>query len=559
MFNKIIYKTKNIIKYFRNKSNSKNLLNWENSLINKIQINNSFTNNIKFSIILPVYNSNNTYLKKQIHKILKQKHTNFEVCICDDNSSNTKHLEYLKQLSQKYHQFIIQLSSQNTGIAQNTNKCMSMASGDYYILCDHDDIIHQKALSILNQFICENNFPDLLYSDEDFINENDLHFEPRLQGNWDPELLQNHHYFPHLICIKAYLVKKIGEFNQDLSGAQDYDYMLRATEQAKTIIRIPYVLYSWRMHSESISQEHASKLYAYENGRIALENSLSRNNNNAIVIKKSGTNSGTYRVKHKIKNHNYTHILACGPGYILESLKTLRLLDNNNQIVIVADRNRISTDISNSLAKLSNVTVIIQNDYNIARFYNIGAEEAKTDNLIFSSDLLEVLDSDYPNAFLEHLDRPEIGAIGSKIHYPSGAYFHTGIILGINNFCGYAHRNTQPNSGYYNYAYCTKSWSAVSGLFMAVNKNNWKKVNGFDENLNNYYDIDFCLKLRNAGLRNIYTPYISGCIKRSVHRPDEIYFKNEADIIIDRYGKNILNDPYYNQNSSKIREDFSID
>jgi glycosyltransferase involved in cell wall biosynthesis len=512
-----------------------------------------------FSIVLPTYNSNIAFLKELIDLISNQTYTNFEVCICDDGSNNVRLINYLKKLSDESPKFKLVLSKKNRGIASNTNQALDIASGDFVVFCDHDDRIEPFALEMFALYI--NKFPDaeMLYSDEDMMDKNGWRHSPRLQPDWNPDMFTSHMYFMHIICCKKSVIDRIGHMNPELDGAQDYDFFLRVTEKIKNIVHVPMILYSWRIVPDSLAADPTAKMYAYRAGTKALEDALERRNEDAVVIKAQGAGLGVYRVKRKVKDACVSHIVEGISEDVLAAVKSIRVLAQVPvELIVVIDetsRNTIKMLSDENFVKV----VPVPKNTKRATKYNIGAKHASFKNLIFSAENIEVLNSEYPLAMLEHTQRSEIGAVGVKLTYPNGKFYHTGMILGVNGVAGYAYRNIFQGPGHWRYAVLIRNFSAVSWDFVGVDKDKFNEVGGFDEHIDFYEDVDFCLKLIKRGYRNLYTPYVEGVLKRRVHSLEELRNKDAEKVLMERYGDYILNDPSYHPLHTKVIEDFSID
>ncbi|MBI9089853.1 MAG: glycosyltransferase [Desulfobacterium sp.] len=513
-----------------------------------------------FSIILPTYNSELSLLKKLIHAISSQTYGDFEVCISDDGSTDPSLLSYLQSLADGNPKFKLNLGDKNRGIALNSNQAMDMASGDYVIFCDHDDMIETFALEMFAIYI--NKFADaeLLYSDEDMMDYNGRRHSPRLQSDWNPDMFTSHMYFMHMICCKKSVIDRVGRMNPEFDGAQDYDFFLRITEKAKQIVHIPMILYSWRIVPESLASDPTAKMYAYDSGTRALEEALERRGEDAVVVKGQGAGMGVYRVKRKVADRSVSHVVAGKSKNIITAVKSIFTTSPVPvEIIVVMDESVIGT-VKTGLEKFHSVKIVsVPDNTGRAAKYNRGAKHAAHENLIFSTEDVEVLDSDYPFAALEHTQRSEIGAVGVKLIYPNGNYYHTGMTLGVNGVAGYGHRDCCREPGYWRYGIIIRNYSAVSWDFMAVAREKFNSVGGFDETLGFYEDVDFCLKLMQKGYRNIYTPYAAGVLKRKPHTMEELRNRNVEAVIMDRHEGLILNDPYYHPLHTKVLEDFSVD
>jgi len=436
-----------------------------------------------FSFILPTYNSNMRFFKEQINCIINQTYKNFEVYISDDSSSDSELIDYLKELSEQDARVHVIFSKQNSGIAGNTNQALKLAKGDYFVLCDHDDRIEPFALELIAQYINENPEADVIYSDEDMIDDMNFRDSPRLQPDWNPDMFTSHMYCPHLMSFKASLSKKVGLMDSKMDGAQDFDYVLRLTEQAQHIGHVPHILYSWRISPGSVAMDASEKTYAYDAGIKALESAMERRGEQNIkVVKAFGTALGVYRVIRKVADKKLSHIIDGRSDNVLSAIKSIKQISPVpvDIIAVVEEENEkllnLLTMEAENIAKCdsgmaSAIEIITApKGSNRSVMFNLGAKQAKSSHLFFSSHNLEIIDSDYPLAALEHTQREEIGAVGSRIIYPNGCYFHTGMILGVNDLSGYAHRNIFQGPGYWNFAQCIRNYSALSWELLAVNK-----------------------------------------------------------------------------------------
>ncbi|MDM8550046.1 glycosyltransferase [Desulfobacterales bacterium HSG2] len=512
----------------------------------------------RFSVLVPTYNSHLGYFRELTDSLKAQTYDHFEVCVSDDASTDAMLEDYLKDLAENDSRFRVMFWEKNGGIAENTNRAMNMARGDFLVLCDHDDRMDPFALEAFAEYVSDHPESDVIYTDEDMIDTRGFRHSPRFQTDWNPDLLTSHMYCPHLIAVRTSLAKDAGLMEPLLDGAQDYDFFLRVTEKARHVGHIPLILYSWRSAPGSIAMDCAEKMYAYEAGRIALENAMERRGEDAVVVKVPGTNLGVYRVKRKVSECDVSHIVEGRTKDVITAVRSIRLVSPVPvEILVVTEDDR--DEVSEVLEKERDVKLIIgPKGSGRAGLYNQGAGAAQSRFLFFSGHNVEILDSEYPLAALEHTRRPEIGAVGVKLSYPNGRFYHTGMIMGVNGLCGYAHRNTPHGPGYFNYAACIRNYTAVSWDLMAVDKRKWEEAGGFDETLPFYGDIDFCLKLIREGYRNLYTPYISGVLKSRVHGLEELRNKEAAHILIGRYGSEILEDPFYHPLLSKLVEDFSV-
>lgn len=538
-----------------------------------------------FSIILPTYNSELSFFKELLQSFKAQTYKNFEICISDDASTDAAFISFLNMIDsesmitpeiaddvqpvkQQYPANIrIIYSDKNNGIAGNTNRAISIATGEWFVLCDHDDLVEPFALEMIAQYINDNPAVDVLYSDEDMIDQKGWRHSPRLQPDWNPDMLLSHMYCPHIVSFKRDRLNDIceldnpGPFNPEMDGAQDYDFFLRITEKAHKIGHIPRILYSWRSVNGSVALDACAKIYAYDAGKRALEAAMQRRKENAVVLKASGTKLGVYRVKRKISLPcGYTHVIEAGSDFLLSMVNNIRNISPVPADIVLVCKH-CDEPCLRAVSHLSDINinvVMVKDSSGRSEMYNAGADAARGEHFIFSSRFIDLLDSDYPFGLLEHTQRDEIGAAGIKIIYPNGFFYHTGMLLGVNGIAGYAHRNIEQGSGHWHFASCIRNYSAVSWDFIGVSKKKFYQVNGFDQKLAQLGDVDFCLKLIEKGYKNIYTPYVSAVLNRSVHFLEELRNIKEEKILLERYGDLVNNDPMHHPLMSKTLEDFSI-
>jgi len=509
---------------------------------------------IKFSCVIPTYKNELGFLEEMVESLLHQTYTNFEVYICDNSSSLSGIHDYLLNLEQSDSRFIISFSKDHKNFANSVNRCLKMVTGQFVVFCNQDDRLEPFALHLLADYIHNHSSTDIAYSDEDIINADGSRHSPHHRPDWNPDLFMSQMYFSHLITIRASLLKKISGLNTNLSGAHTYDLVLRATEQARHIGHIPEILYSSRIQNQDASRS----INEFKAASNALKDALSRREEEAKVIHAPGTLLGVYRIKRTASQTTISHIIAAKNKAVIDTIRNIKETSKIDVEIIVilpcSEKHLI-----NKLKGIPNVVVdSVPDDSLRAAYYNQGANISASDILIFSPQTIHILDGEYPNALLEHTNRNSIGAVGCKLLYPNGYYYHTGIILGVNGVCGYAHRNTWQGPGYWHYANCIRNYSAVSWDLLAISRKNWKIVEGFDEKLPKHSDVDFCLKLANKGFRQVYTPYLTGVLNRNVHRLDELRSPEAEAVLSERYIDTIRTDPHYNPHLSREREDFSV-
>lgn len=551
------------------------------ALINQIR-GTEFSYSPKISIIMPVYNVDRVWLKKAIASVTAQPYENWDFCIVDDASTEKHVKNILRKRSKKDKRIKVKFLKENKGIADASNEAALMASGEYLAFLDHDDEITINALhEVVNAINLSK--ADVIYSDEDMIHSLDTErtkkrkffFDVHFKPDFSPDLLLSHNYVTHFLVVKRSLFFEVGGFSSKYNGAQDYDLTLKLTEKTEKIYHIQKVLYHWRIIPTSASVNPATKPEAVDAGRAALEAALKRRGILGNVVK---TNSlGHYRViRELLRKPLISIIIPFKDQPILLKNCVEAILDKtdyrNFEIIGI---NNNSTE-----AKTFEIMTDLQKADNHMRFYdyNIPFNYAKINNyavdlaggkhvVLMNSDI-EVINADWLNALLEHSQREEVGVVGAKLYYPNDTIQHAGVILGIAGFAGHSHKHfSREEPGYANRLMCIQNVSAVTGALLMVKKELYEKAGGLDGEcfsvaLN---DVDFCLKLREMGYLNIFTPYCEAYHHESASRgyedPPEkkARFKKEIQYFRERW-KDVLaeGDPYYNPNLTLEREDFSV-
>ncbi|MDE2590471.1 MAG: glycosyltransferase, partial [Patescibacteria group bacterium] len=336
------------------------------------------THRPKFSIITPTFNTDNAILDKTIKSVEEQYYPNWELCICDDGSSNKETKELLKDRSFRNPKLKVVFSETNEGISTASNKALDLASGEYVILLDHDDMLTKNALMEIAIILNKNTDIDFIYSDEDKIDEKDNHMEPFFKPDWSPDLLFSYNYPIHVSVFRKSILQKIGGFRKQFDGSQDYDVILRFIEITNKIVHIPKVLYSWRKISGSTALSMGEKNYAYDSGKDALSDAIRRRKIDAIV--ENGIDSGRYRIKYAIREKPLVSVII--PTRNMVNLKTCltSIFDRsyyNNLEIIVLD-NSTTHEIKNFCNGFRQVKRLDISGwkFNFSRFNNYGVTKS---------------------------------------------------------------------------------------------------------------------------------------------------------------------------------------
>ncbi len=533
-----------------------------------------FTQFPKISVITPVYNTDIKFLHSCIRSVQNQQYFNWELCLVDDGSNDRAIEPILKSYEEEDSRIKVKLLPDNQGIAEASNEGVQLATGDYIGFLDHDDELTEEALLKVAEAINDNQ-PDIVYTDEEIINEKGLPISSLYKPDFSPDLLLSNNYITHFFVIKNSLFKQIGGFSKRYDGAQDYDLILKSTEKANKIFHIHKALYHWRGSETSTSSNPEIKSYADTAGKLAIESALQRRNIDGEVL--SVDQLFHYHVKRKLRHRPLVSIIIPfkDQGKLLKQCvysifeKTgygnfeIILVDNGSEKETTHD---IVNELKNEYSKIKYYLYPIP--FNYSKLNNMSVSMANGEHLVLMNNDIEILNSDWIESLLEHSQRETVGAVGGKLFYPDGSIQHAGIIIGIGGFAGHSHRFFKGDDpGYYHRLMSVQNISAVTGALMMVKTKLYHELGGMVEEefavaLN---DVDFCLRLRRRGYLNIFTPYCQAIHHESATRGyEETSAKKKRFSIEIREFKNKWKaeiergDPYYNRNLTLNREDFSI-
>jgi GT2 family glycosyltransferase len=515
------------------------------------------------SIILPVYNTREDYLRDCLDSVVRQYYPNWELCICDDGSSAPHVRRILNEYSARDERIKIAFSDRNGGIAEASNRALKLATGEFIGLLDHDDLLTPDALYEIAATLQEIK-PDLIYSDEDRLDSNGRRIEPCFKPAWSPDLLLSCMYLAHFCVYRKSIIDAIGGFREGFDGSQDYDLALRFTERTDRIAHIPKILYHWRRVAASASAKLEAEASVIEAGKRALTDALQRR-----AIKGQAESErffGFYRVRRRINNAAKVSIIIPtrdGFRHLRRSIRSIESkTDYESYEIIIADNGSRSRRMLEYLDQSPHRVIRYDEPFNFSRLNNLSAREASGKFLLFLNDDTEVISSEWLGALVEQAERPEVGAAGAKLLYRDARVQHAGVILGVRGVAGHAHRYVDGFnvSGYLNYPNVIRNYSAVTAACMITRRDLFDEIGGFDEEdlPVSYNDLDFCLRLRARGYLIVITPYALLYHHESATRGLNRYPKEEA-LLRERWPNELASDYYYNPNLTKEREDFSID
>lgn len=527
----------------------------------------------KISIVVPMYNTNETFFLELLHSVLIQTYPNWELCFADGSNERNETVDALCSRSSRVkYQFL----GENKGISENTNIALGMSEGDFVAFLDHDDTLPPFALYEIVKTINENPTVELIYSDEDKIAKKGERFAPYFKPHFSPETLECNNYMTHLVVMKRSLVDKIGKLDSRFDGAQDFDFVLRGTENTENIVHIPKILYHWRAHEKSTANVADTKNYAYEAGVKVVAEHLKRMGKEGIV-ENPGEVPGIYKIKYEIKgnpkvsilipNHNHHRVLK----KCLKSILTLTTYENYE--ILILENNSTEKETFAFYEKITEnpkiqVLEMKENEFNYSKIINFGVKHATGDFILQLNNDTKLLTPDWLENFIGYAQNKEIGAVGARLYYPDKSIQHAGIAYGIAEKAGnllvglpYGTHDTFGREA------ATRNVSAVTGACLFARREIYEEVGFMDEELFKvaFNDVDFCLKILEKGYRVVYNPYVELIHDESKTRGYEDTpekknrFERETKNFQHKW-KHLLDkgDPYYNPNLSREDCNFTI-
>lgn len=507
-----------------------------------------------FSIVVPLYKTQEKYLKELVESIKGQTYSNWELCLSDGSGGDSPLKEILKELEHSDSRIKVISSKESLQIAENTNAAIDIATGDYIVFADHDDILSVDALYECTKCINENQEVDMIYSDEDKVSmDGQTYFEPHFKPDLNMDLLCSVNYFCHLVVVKRQLLEQAGKLNGEYNGAQDYDFVLRCVENTDAVYHIPKILYHWRAHMDSTAENPESKRYAFEAGRRAIQKHYERIGLKDAYVEETAY-PGTYRTRYKYADKPKVSIIIdeiMKKELLGKTLQSIKANDYPDYEVIIVDCTE-KKEIEKFVEKYQDKRIRVKRGEKIwtaAKRKNEGAGCAEGEYLIFLAGNAEYADKEGISELVSVAMRSDVGVVGTRSYYKNGTVEHAGCVIGMNGTAGSLFEYTlRGENGYFSHIVTQMQYSAVAGACMMVKKDIFEKVNGFDEDYKGELGkVDLCLKIRNKHMSVVYNPYVkvmrwSNELRNNEN--DEKLFKKQWAEILEK------DDPYYNKNLS---------
>ena len=528
-----------------------------------------------FSIVIPLYCTAEKYLCELIESILNQTYGKFELCLADGSPEDKK----VEQIVRKYPDERIRYTfiGENRGISDNTNVAVEMASGDFIVLCDHDDLLPENALYEFALEIMKHPETDCIYSDEDKINQNGtVVFEPHFKPDFNIDMLRSNNYICHLFAVRKTLVDQYGGFDSAYDGSQDHDFIFRMTEHARYVAHVPKVLYHWRTIEGSTALNPESKMYAIEAGARAVRANYERTVPEVRIGEiTKGAHYGLYHVQFVFDEYPRVSVVIPNKDHREDLDKAIRSLFNigtwPNLEVVVVENNSTEPETFTYYEEIQkeygNVRVVTYPDtFNYSKINNFGVTFAKGEYLLFLNNDVEMIEPESIQEMMGYALRHDVGAVGCRLLYPDKTIQHAGVVVGI-GVADHAFKGTYSGDGtYFNRAMTPQDVSAVTAAAMLTKRSLFDEVGGFDEELAvAFNDIDYCLKINRSGRKVVYNPY--ACFyhyesrSRGQDTTDEknARYMQELTLFTERWKEIYQNgDPYYNPNLSLTKTDYSL-
>lgn len=533
----------------------------------------AFARQPTISFITPVYNTPEATLRAMLDSVIAQAYPKWELCLADDCSTQPHVRAVLEEYRVKEPRIKVALREKNGHISAASNTALALATGEFVALLDHDDTIPPDALYWVVREINEHPEAALLYSDEDKIGFDGQRTTAYFKCDWNPDLFLSHNLITHLGVYRADLVREIGGFREGFEGAQDYDLALRFVERIRAgqIRHIPRILYHWRMIPGSTAVAAGEKDYAAERARMAVQEHLDRRGVAATV---ETVPVAVQRVKYHLPEVLPLASIIIptrnGEKLVRQCVESVRAKTTypNYEIVLVDNGSDDEEAIAyfDSLAKAGTIRLLKDpKPFNFSRLNNDAAKQAKGSILVFMNNDIEVITPEWLSEMVSHALRPEIGSVGAKLWYPNDTIQHAGLVL-VAGLAAHAHLGKpKGDNGYFSRANLLQSLSGVTAACVAMRREVFEQVGGFDETLAvAFNDVDLSLKIDAAGYRNLYTPYAELYHHESATRgyedtPEKMKrFQKEADILRDRWMARLMYDPYYNPNLTLTGEPFTL-
>lgn len=523
----------------------------------------------KFSVVVPLYHTPTKFLKDLVRSMMYQSYANWELCLVNASPEDVHLTSLLENWAMRDKRIRVIRLEKNLGIAQNTNAGIEASTGEFIAFLDHDDFLEPDALFCYVDALNKDKTIDVFYSDEDKTDEYAAHyFYPHFKSDFNIDLLHANNYMCHFLAVRKSLVDTVGGLNEKFEGAQDYDFVLRLTENTKKIYHCPRILYHWRCSNQSTAASQGNKMYAIHAGKAALNAHYKRIGWNARA--QEGAVDGWYQTKFTLKEEPLVSILIPNKDHTDDLDVCLNSFferaDYQNYEFIIIENNSVLPETFAYYEKIEkehdNVKVVYwEAGFNYSAINNFGFKFAKGDYIMLLNNDVELITPDIFQSMLGFCMRPEVGIVGAKLLYNDHTVQHAGVLVGAGGLADHVFKGIhEDDPGYMGRAISSQDVSAVTAACLLVKRSVYEEVGGLEEEFQvAFNDVDFCLKVRKAGYLIVYDADVKLFHYESKSRGMEdttdrfIRFGNEMMLLNSKW--DILStfvDPYYNPNLSYL-------
>jgi GT2 family glycosyltransferase len=518
----------------------------------------AFASQPLISIITPVFDTSVPWLEEAVESVLAQAYENWELLLIDDDSSASDLLNALPALAARDRRITLAKVGKHKGISAASNQGLELARGEWVTFLDHDDLLEPDALFQILRLLRSHPDADLIYSDEDKLAESGCD-APLFKPDWSHDFLLSYNYVGHLTAVRREIVQKVGGFRSEFDGAQDYDLVLRVIEQSDRIHHIPRVLYHWRRSEASSAISVRQKPGQLDASRLAIEDHLKRRGEPAHVAVDWRTHAFCIRRELlAVRKISIVIPIRSEPEQLRRGVESLaRATGYPNYEIVIVGSDEMADKSSDYLPGMAHRLLRFSGASNDSATRNFALKQTDSPWLLFMDPNIEAIEPDWLTIMAEHIQRPEVGAVGGRLLNRNDTIEHAGFVLGVNGIAQPAFRGfPAEHPGANRQLQITRNCSAVSGACMLTRRDVLEEVRGFDESLpESLADVDLCLKMQRADYLIVYTPFA----KLYWHAPQHDRIETRGDAIMrERWPDVLQRDPYYNPNLSRERADFSL-
>ncbi|MBA3386502.1 MAG: glycosyltransferase family 2 protein [Chthoniobacterales bacterium] len=515
----------------------------------------------RVSIITPVFNTPVPWLREAVDSVLTQAYENWELILIDDKSTSQELSPFLRELPGKDSRIVLVESPQHGGISAASNRGLEAACGEWIGFLDHDDVLEPDALFQHVKLLQEHHDADLIYSDEDKLTEDGLD-GPIMKPDWSPDFFHSCNYICHFTIIRRQLLRQIGGLRSEFDGAQDYDLFFRIIERTSRIHHVPRVLYHWRRSAASTADNIRRKPQSLETGRCAVEAHLKRTGKQGHVAVDWRTHA--YWIRRDIPDAKKISVIIPVRDRVDLLKRCLSSLTSRTSYepyeIVVVDNDSASNEAREFFSSFPHRLLRFSGPFNFSAINNFAVEQTDSPWLLFLNNDTEIIESGWLTAMAEHVQRPEVGAVGARLLFSDDTVQHAGIVLGVGGIAEHAFRGFPAEApGVCRQLQVMRNYSAVTGACLMTRRDVFEEVGGFDEERLpvTFNDVDLCLKMRRAGYLVVYTPFAKLRHHESATRRPTVEAR-ETGVMRERWPDLLECDPYYNPNLSRERADFSL-